>query len=462
MLEASLEVRSAVVYASLIVVLVFLPIFFLDGLAGAFFRPLALAYVLAILASLVVALTVTPALSYMLLTGRAGDRPGSAADARWLQGALPAGAAASSSARPICRWWSCSLAFVVTGAAAHAARAGVPAEFQETDFLMHFVEKPGTSVEAMQRVTVQASKELRAIPGVRNFGSHIGRAEVADEVVGPNFTELWISIDPDVDYEATVDKIEEVVDAYPGLYRDVLTYLRERIKEVLTGASASIVVRLYGPDLDELRAKAKEVEAAMAGVPGVINLKVESQVLVAAGRSAAAARRGRDVRADRRATSAGLRRRCSKGRRSARSTKGRRSSTWSSGACRKCGPTWPRSAPCRSTRPPACRCGWATWPTWPSCRRRTRSSAKTPRAGSTSPATCKDRDLGSVAREIEDEGPAAFRSSANTIPNFSANMRPGRNRPAGLWLLGRLGAGRHRAACSTSIFRPGGRRCWSR
>ena len=71
---------------------------------------------------------------------------------------------------------------------------------------------------------------------MRNFGSHIGRAEVADEVVGPNFTELWISIDPDVDYQATVKKIEEVVDGYPGLYRDVLTYLQERIKEVLTGA----------------------------------------------------------------------------------------------------------------------------------------------------------------------------------------------------------------------------------
>ncbi len=69
--------------------------------------------------------------------------------------------------------------------------------FKETDFLMHWVEKPGTSLEAMNRITIRASKELRAIPGVRNFGSHIGRAEVADEVVGPNFTELWISIDPE-------------------------------------------------------------------------------------------------------------------------------------------------------------------------------------------------------------------------------------------------------------------------
>jgi hypothetical protein len=99
---------------------------------------------------------------------------------------------------------------------------------------MHFVEKPGTSIEAMDRITIRASKELRAIPGVRNFGAHIGRAEQADEVVGPNFTELWISLDENVDYDASGARIKEVVDGYPGLYRDVLTYLRERIKEVLT------------------------------------------------------------------------------------------------------------------------------------------------------------------------------------------------------------------------------------
>ncbi len=277
-LNASLEVRSAVGDASLIVVLVFVPVFFLGGLAGAFFRPLALAYVLAILASLVVALTVTPALSYMLLTGRAAARP-EAPLTRWLKRLyrpmLPA-----LMARPYLALTTLGVAFVLTGLAATRLGQEFLPHFHETDFLMHFVEKPGTSVEAMTRVTVQASKDLRAIPGVRNFGSHIGRAEVADEVVGPNFTELWISIDPDADYQGTLKRIEGVVNAYPGLYRDVLTYLRERIKEVLTGASATIVVRLFGPDLDVLRAKAKEVEAEMAAVPGVINLKVEPQVLV--------------------------------------------------------------------------------------------------------------------------------------------------------------------------------------
>jgi CzcA family heavy metal efflux pump len=277
-LGASLEVRSAVVYASLIVVLVFLPVFFLEGLAGAFFRPLAMAYVLAILASLVVAVTVTPALSYMLLTGRAADRREGPL-ARVLKAAYRPLLTVVVT-RPYLALSILLAAFAVSGAAATRLGQEFLPKFQETDFLMHFVEKPGTSLEAMQRVTVQASKQLRAIPGVRNFGSHLGRAEVADEVVGPNFTELWISVDPEADYQATVHEIETVVNAYPGLYRDVLTYLRERIKEVLTGASATIVVRLYGPDLDVLRAKAKEIETAMATVPGAINLKVEPQVLV--------------------------------------------------------------------------------------------------------------------------------------------------------------------------------------
>ena len=276
--DASLEVRSAVVYASLIVVLVFVPVFFLDGLAGSFFRPLALAYVSAILASLVVALVVTPALSYMLLTGRRAAR--AEAPLAVLLKRLYRPLLTPLIEHPFLCLAALAAAFVVTAAAATRLGQELLPDFQETDFLMHFVEKPGTSVEAMQRVTVQASKDLRAVPGVRNFGSHIGRAEVADEVVGPNFTELWISIEPTADYPATVKRIEEVVYAYPGLYRDLQTYLRERIKEVLTGASATIVVRLYGPDQAVLRAKAKEVEAAMKDVPGVANLKVEPQVLV--------------------------------------------------------------------------------------------------------------------------------------------------------------------------------------
>ncbi len=277
-LDASLEVRSAVVYASLIVILVFVPVFFLEGLSGSFFRPLAMAYVLAILASLLVALTVTPALSLMLLTG-ATERRRESPLVRVLK-AMYRAILPPLARQPILAVVVLLAAFVGTGFAVGGLGQSFLPDFQENDFLMHWIEKPGSSLEAMTRVTVNVSKELRSVPGVRNFGSHIGRAEVADEVVGPNFTELWISIDPNAPHGPTLAKVQEVVDGYPGLYKDVQTYLKERIKEVLTGAGATMVVRLFGPDMNVLREKAQEVYKAMEPIEGLANLKVEPQLLV--------------------------------------------------------------------------------------------------------------------------------------------------------------------------------------
>ncbi len=278
-LDASMEVRSAVVYATIIVVLAFLPVFFLEGLSGSFFRPLAASYILAILASLAVALTVTPAMSFLLLpaTARMRHRDGPLVRVlkKWYRAFLH-------------RLLNTRLLTLSGFAAVFAAIAcSIPwlgeelmPNFRETDFLMHWVEKPGIGIDAMDRITTRASRELMAVPGVRNFGSHIGRATVADEVVGPNFTELWISIDDSQDYDETVAKVQSVVDGYPGLYRDLLTYLKERIKEVLTGTSAAIVVRIYGPDMDRLRSIAAEVSSQIKPIEGVTTLKIEPQVLV--------------------------------------------------------------------------------------------------------------------------------------------------------------------------------------
>lgn len=277
-LAASLEVRGAVVFASLIVIFVFLPIFFLEGVSGAFFRPLAMAYVTAIGASLLVALAVTPALCLMLLPNAPlqTKEPGFV---RWLKRCygrvLP-----SLIGRPRLAMGVMTAGLLVAGIGYTGFKNQFLPDFRETDFLMHFVAKPGASLDAMERITERASSELRAIPGVRNFGAHIGRAESGDEVYGPNFTELWISLDDQVDYDISVAKIQEVIDGYPGLYRDVLTYLRERIKEVLAGAGATIVVRIYGPEVDTLRATAEQVKAAIVDVPGVSDLKVEQQSLI--------------------------------------------------------------------------------------------------------------------------------------------------------------------------------------
>ena len=111
----------------------------------------------------------------------------------------------------------------------------------------------------------QACQELRTIPGVRNCGTHIGQALLMDEVYGIYFGENWISVDPSVDYDETLAKVQETVDGYPGLYRDVQTYLKERIREVLTGSSHPIVIRIYGQDLEVLREKAAEVEERLVG-----------------------------------------------------------------------------------------------------------------------------------------------------------------------------------------------------
>ncbi len=277
-LDASLEVRSAVVYATIIVVLAFLPVFFLEGLAGSFFRPLAAAYILAILASLVVALTVTPAMSLILLPASAGNHQRDGPLVRLLKSIY------RHLLRGTLRWPKATLgtAAILLGAIGVSVTGlgeQLMPKFRETDFLMHWVEKPGVGIDAMDRITMRASEELMAVPGVLNFGSHIGRATVADEVVGPNFTELWISIEA-ANYDRTVSAVQAVVDGYPGLYRDLLTYLSERIKEVLTGTSAAIVVRVFGPDLDELRTVADQVAAQIKPIAGVTTLKVEPQVLV--------------------------------------------------------------------------------------------------------------------------------------------------------------------------------------
>jgi Cu/Ag efflux pump CusA len=227
---------------------------------------------------MIVALSVTPALALILLSNAPLSERESPV-VRWLQ-----------------RGYEAVLSRVIrTPVPAYAIMAGMVLaglvvwprlghellpDFKERDFLMHWVARPGTSQWEMLRIVTRVSKELRAIPGVRNFGSHIGQGTLADEPVGINFAENWISIDKSVDYDKTRAAVQEVVDGYPGLYRDVQTYLRERIKEVLTGTSEAIVVRISGDDHGVLLQKAEEVKALMAGIEGIIELHIDHQLQV--------------------------------------------------------------------------------------------------------------------------------------------------------------------------------------
>jgi Putative silver efflux pump len=273
-LEASLEVRSAITFATLIIVLSLLPVFFLEGLTGAFFKPLAASYALAVLVSMVVALTVTPALALLFFSNKAVLERRESPLVVWLErgyhrilsGVLH---------RP--RW-----TYLAVGAMVAAGVSVYPLlgqdllpSFKERDFLMHWLTKPGTSHPEMVRISTRACQELRTIPGVRNCGSHIGQALLMDEVYGIYFGENWISVDPAVDYDGTLAKVQELVDGYPGLKRDVQTYLKERIREVLTGSSHPIVVRIYGQELQVLRDKAEEVRQRLSEIEGLTDLHVE-------------------------------------------------------------------------------------------------------------------------------------------------------------------------------------------
>ena len=275
-LDASVEVRGPIIYATLIIIAVAVPILALTGLTGSFFRPLAMSYTLAVLASLLVALTITPALALLLFHKAPLERRESPL-VRRLQGGYTG--LLSRIVRKPRRAYATVAVVTLAGLAVlpGLGQALLP-DFKERDFLMHWVTVPGTSHPEMIRISTQASKELRTIPGVRNFGAHIGQAYQADEVVGMNFGENWISVDPKVDYDETVASIQEVVDGYPGIFRDVQTYLKERISEVLTGASEPIVIRIYGQDLQVLRDKAEEVRQVLSKTDGIVEEHVDLQV----------------------------------------------------------------------------------------------------------------------------------------------------------------------------------------
>jgi CzcA family heavy metal efflux pump len=266
-LDASLEVRSAIIFATLIDVATLVPIFFVGGLTGALFTPLAVSYGLAVLASMLVAMTVTPALGFIFLRNVPLERHESPF-VRWLQAGY--GRLLSGVIDAPLRLATVGATVVLAGAliVPHLGESLLP-EFKERNFLMHWISKPGTSLPEERRLVSSISHDLGEIPGIQTFGSHIGQALLAEEIVGANFGENWISIDPDADYDATIARIQETMDGYPGVYHDLLTYFNERVDEVLAGSPEPIVIRIFGPDLEQLRTLAQELDDRLAEIPGI-------------------------------------------------------------------------------------------------------------------------------------------------------------------------------------------------
>jgi Cu/Ag efflux pump CusA len=277
-LRVSLEVRTPLLYATLIVAVAAVPVLFLHGLTGSFARPLAAAYLLAVAAAMVVALLVTPALALLLL----GREP-----LRRRRSPLPTAlerAHGAALARLLVRPGA---AYALVAVVALAGLAALPSlrgrpllpAMQDRGLLVQWDAAPGMSQPEMDRVTALATAELRRLPGVRDVGAHVGRAITSDQVVDVNSGELWVTLDPRADYGRTVAAVRRVVDGYPGLTHNLVTYPEERMRQVATGVTDPVVVRVFGDDLQVLRAKAEEVRQAIAGVPGIVSPRVSTQVM---------------------------------------------------------------------------------------------------------------------------------------------------------------------------------------
>ncbi len=274
-LDASLEVRSSVVYATLVVALVFIPVLLLTGVQGALFRPLSMAYILATLASLVVALTVTPALTLLLLGGSEG-RETEAPVLRWLKTRYRQGLA-----------WSLMRPGTVAGAAALicvAAAVVVPTfgatflpEFREGHYLIHMSAVPGTSLDESLRLGQRVTHALRADPRVRSVAQRIGRAELSEDTWGTHYTEFEVSIVPLTGEAAkTVEHdLRGLLSGFPGVNFAIRGFLSERIEETLTGSTAELVVRVVGDDLDSLDLAARTVAEAVSAVPGATDVQYD-------------------------------------------------------------------------------------------------------------------------------------------------------------------------------------------
>ncbi|HEY2960463.1 MAG TPA: efflux RND transporter permease subunit [Actinomycetota bacterium] len=277
-LRASLEVRRPLVYATLIVALATVPVFFVQGLTGSFVRPLATSYLLAVLASLVVALVVTPGLALLLLGGAPLPQRTSPL-ARWLERGHTA-ALTRLLARPRVAFAGAAL-LALAGLAVLPLLGGRPMlpPLQDRDLLIKWQGTPGMSQPEMDRITERATRELRSTAGVRDVGALVGRAITSDQAVNVNSAQLWVSIDPKADYRRTVAAVKQVVGGYPGLTHDLATYPEERIRQVRTGSGDPVVVRVYGQNPQVLRDKADEVRREIAGIDGVVSPRVDSQAV---------------------------------------------------------------------------------------------------------------------------------------------------------------------------------------
>ncbi|GAB5404806.1 MAG: efflux RND transporter permease subunit [Aureliella sp.] len=280
--QASVEIRNSIIFGTMIVILVFVPLFALSGMEGRLFAPLGVAYIVSILSSLVVSLTVTPILSYWLLAGRTlSERK---EDGFVLRGVKWVGNRVIRFSLMFPRFTLAVTALLVALAALFVLRL-------ERDFLPPFNEgavqlnvvlPPGTSLATSNDIAGRVEDRLKQIEDIEQFVRRTGRAELDEHAEGVNMSEFILELDPKSprSREEQLEEIREAMADIPGIVTAVEQPIAHLISHMLSGVKAQIGMKIYGDDLDTLRRKAEEMKSAMQSVPGVKDLLVEPQVTI--------------------------------------------------------------------------------------------------------------------------------------------------------------------------------------
>ena len=277
LLDASLEVRGPVIYATAVVIAVFLPELFTSSVQGHFVGPLALAFIFAVLASLLVAMTATPALCALFLR-RLDARP----EARWLTRLKSWQTAALHGVGAHFKLTLSLLLLLVIAACAALPFLGgtfMP-DFREGHFVMQVSSSiPGTSLEEMLGVGRRVSAEVLALPYVQSIEQQVGRAELGEDTWGTHGSEFHVELKADstIDQGVAQDQLRAILEHYPGVQSEVVTFLGDRISESLSGETAQVAIKIFGDDLDTLDATGNKVVAALGKIKGIVDLQFKRQ-----------------------------------------------------------------------------------------------------------------------------------------------------------------------------------------
>jgi HME family heavy-metal exporter len=279
--EASNEIRSSVVFATIIIIIVFVPLLFLQGLEGRFFRPLGIAYIVSILASLVVALTVTPALCRLLLRGKLGksDHHQEGAFVRATKRIYSPLLALAMRFRlaVLCVAFAATLASLLL---ARTFGTSFLPEFNEGTFTVFLMAPPGTSLEESDRLARGVEKKIAALNGVRSVVRRTGRAERDQHAEPVSSSEMDVAIKPGHSREEIRNQLSQIIKDVPGITTNIGQPIEHRLSHILSGTPAAIAVNIFGDDLDVLRKAATEIGESIKSIAGARDVVANREVMI--------------------------------------------------------------------------------------------------------------------------------------------------------------------------------------